>query len=266
MAKLTATASKVITKAAGRKATVVAPAFPLRLKGQQKWFKKYWAAKVNRKSMASYVDVVSVNLYPAGEPGTGSVHEAARLSRRRPCPRPLARSPMWNTEINYGLLGGATAKTISDAKQAAFVARTLLLNAASAIRRVYWYSWAQGPIANTHLVQDDRTTLTRGGRAWQLTAGWIAGTNMKKCVPAAKGKSKGLYTCIARVRPHGSSSLLLEAVGQGGEDQDSWIDDGLDRLERQCDRAHGAVHHQGRAVADPGDLAKLIDSASAVAS
>ena len=198
LASLTATASKAITKAAGRKATVVAPAFPLRLKGQQKWFKKYWASKVSRKGMASYVDVVSLNLYPLANQGPEASMKLLAFAKKS-LPKAARKLPVWNTEINFGLLGGATAKTAPDAKQAAFVARTLLLNAASPISRVYWYGWAQGPIANTHLVQDDRTTLTRAGRAWQLSAAWITGTSMKKCVAAAKGKSKGLYTCTARV-------------------------------------------------------------------
>ena len=198
MAQLTATASKTISRATKGKATVVAPAFPLRLKAQQKWFKKYWATKVSGKAMASYVDVVSLNLYPLASQGPEASMKLLALAQRT-LPKAARKKPVWNTEINFGLLGGATAKTVPDAKQAAFVSRTLLLNAASPIRRAYWYSWAQGPIANTHLVQDDRTTLTRGGRAWQLTAGWITGTNMKKCAAEAKGKSKGLYTCTARV-------------------------------------------------------------------
>lgn len=197
MARLTATASKAIANAVGRKATVVAPAFPLRLDGQRKWFKKYWAAKFDGKGMAGYVDVVSVNLYPLADQGPEASMKLLRFAKGA-LPKAARGKPMWNTEINYGLLGGATAKEISAAKQGAFVARTLLLNAASPIRRVYWYGWAQGAIANTHLVQDDRTTLTRAGRAWQVTRGWLAGTEMKKCTVTTKGRLAGLYTCTAR--------------------------------------------------------------------
>ena len=197
MARLTATASKQIKKQAGRKATVVAPAFPLRLKGQQKWYQSYWAQKVGGKSVASYVKVVSVNLYPLADQGPEASMKLLRFAKRV-LPRAARGKPIWNTEINYGLLGGDTAKKISDARQAAYVARTLALNAASPVRRVFWYAWALGPIANTHLVENDRTSLTRAGRAWSVARGWIVGTNMKKCSQASSGSMKGVYTCTAR--------------------------------------------------------------------
>ncbi|WP_167305924.1 GH39 family glycosyl hydrolase [Nocardioides euryhalodurans] len=198
MAKLTATASTRIKRAAGRRATVVAPAFPLRLKGQQGWYTKYWASKVGRKSVAAFVNVVAVNLYPEAKQAPEAQLQLLNIAKRQ-LPKAARKKPMWNTEINYGLLGGDTARRISAAKQASFVARTLLLNAASPIRRVYWYRWAVGPIANTHLVEDDRTTLTRAGRAWDTVHGWINRTDVKSCSQARRGKLKGVYTCTVRV-------------------------------------------------------------------
>lgn len=198
MAKLTSVAGKAITQAAGRKASVVAPAFPLRLEGQRTWYRKYWNAKVDGKGMAAYVDVVAANLYPLAPQAPEASMKLLRFAKGA-LPKAGRGLPMWNTEINYGLLGGATAKEISETKQAAFVARTLLLNAGSPIRRVYWYAWGQGSIANTHLVQDDRTTLTRAGRAWGEVRSWIAGTDVKGCQQTTKGSHQGLYTCTARV-------------------------------------------------------------------
>jgi hypothetical protein len=197
MAKLTATASKAITQVVGGGATIVAPSFPLRLESQQKWFKKYWAAKFNGKGMAGYVDVVSANLYPLSD----QAPEASMKLRsfvKQALPQAARGKPMWNTEINYGLRGGPPAKEIPAAKQAAYVGRTLLLNAANQVQRIYWYAWGQGAIANTHLVQDDRSTLTAAGKAWDVVRGWIVGTDMKGCAQTAKGALKGLYTCTAR--------------------------------------------------------------------
>ncbi|MFA6299376.1 MAG: hypothetical protein WC642_09420 [Nocardioides sp.] len=197
MASLTAAASKAINSAAGSSATIVAPSFPLRLASQQKWYGKYWAAKANGKGMASYVDVVAANLYPLSDQGP---EESIKLRAfvKRVLPTAARGKPMWNTEINYGLLGGPTAKPIPVAKQVAFVGRTMLLNAANDVQRMYWYGWAQGGIANTHLVEDDRSTLTAAGRAWDVARGWILGTDMKSCARTASGALKGLYTCTAR--------------------------------------------------------------------
>lgn len=199
MARLTATASKAITNAAGRKATVVAPSFPLRLGSQQKWYRKYWAATVNRKGMASFVDVVSANLYPLTDQGPEASMQLLRYAKRV-LPKGARGKPIWNTEINYGLVSGGamTTRKITAARQAAFVARTLLLNAGSPIRRVYWYAWNAGSFANTHLAEDDQTTLTQGGRAWQEVHGWLVGTDVKGCSKTSRGKLKGLYTCTAR--------------------------------------------------------------------
>lgn len=196
MAKLTATGSKAIAKGADgkRKPTVVAPAFALRLGSQQKWYKKYWAAKVGGKSVAAYVDVVSVNPYPLPDQGPEASLPLIRVAKAA-LPKAAKRKPMWNTEINYGLAQGGSgeSKDISAAKQAAFVGRTLLLNAGAGIRRVYWYTWG-GAIGNTRLVESDRVTLTRAGKAWQEVRTWLAGTDVKGC----NKSGKGVYTCTAR--------------------------------------------------------------------
>lgn len=198
MVKLTVTASRQITAALGRGATVVAPSFPLRLKSQQNWFRKYWAAKVGRKSVANYVDVVAANLYPAANQAPEAQLKLLGIAKRL-LPKPARRKALWNTEINYGLLGGARARQIPEAKQAAYVARTLALNAGSSVRRVYWYAWGIGSIANTHLVENDRSTLTRAGRTWGVVRGWLTGTNTTGCRRASVGKLRGLYTCTARM-------------------------------------------------------------------
>ena len=198
MVQLTATASVAITKVAGRGATVVAPSFPLRLASQQKWYRTYWSSKAGGKSVSSYVDVVSANLYPlADQPPEASMKLLAFA--RKALPAAARRKPVWNTEINYGLLGGVTAKEIPEARQAAYVARTLVLNAANKVGRMFWYSWRVGPIANTHLVEEgDGTTLTSAGHAWDVARGWIVGTDVTGCATTSKGKLKGLYTCTAR--------------------------------------------------------------------
>lgn len=197
MAQLTAETSRTITAAIGSAATVVAPGFPLRLEFQQDWFKKYWQATSGGNGMASYVDVVAVHLYPAADQAPEDSMKLLGFARRV-LPKAARSKPLWNTEINYGLLGGPTAKPIPDAKQAAFVARTLVLNAASSVRRMYWYSWGQGKIANTHLVKPNRTTLTPAGRAWNRVRGWLLGTSIGNCAQKRSGKLKGLYTCTAR--------------------------------------------------------------------
>lgn len=196
MAKLTATGSKQIKRYAGKKAKVVAPAFPLRLKSQRNWYAKYWASKFGGKNVSSYVNVVSANLYPLANQGPENSMKLMRFAKKA-LPKAARSKPMWNTEINYGLLGGPTATDIPAEQEAAFVARTIVLNAASPIKRMYWFKWGVGHIANTHLVDDDRKTLTRAGHTWNVVRSWVVKTNVKNCKVARKGRLKGMYTCTA---------------------------------------------------------------------
>ncbi|MGZ5399606.1 MAG: hypothetical protein ACXWDM_06290 [Nocardioides sp.] len=201
MARLTATAGTVITRIVGRRATVVAPSFPLRLTGQKTWFRKFWSTRVGGASVARHLDVVSVNAYPLDDEAPEDSMALIRFAKQA-LPQGARGKPVWNTEINYGLVSGASggdpAQKISNARQAAFVARTYLLNAASDVRRVYWYSWTVGKIANTHLVKANQTTLTPAGRAYQVVHDWLVGTNVSTCARARRGTLAGTYTCVAR--------------------------------------------------------------------
>lgn len=181
MARLTVTASRALRDVVGRRATVVAPSFPLRLRGQQQWFERYWSTRVAGAGMARYVDVTSVNPYPM--PDEGPEQSAALVRRARSAlPRAARVRPMWNTEINYGLIDGSTpAAEVPMSRQRAYVARTLLLSAGLGVERVYWYHWTIGPAANTHLVGEDDLTVTPAGRAWDTVRGWLLRTQFSTC-------------------------------------------------------------------------------------
>lgn len=199
MALLTATASQKITRVAGPGATVVGPSFPLRLGYQQAWFKAFWQQSIGGRNITRYVDAIAANFYPLEQAGPEAELPLIRVAEKS-LPKAGRRKPLWNTEINFGLKsgGGGTAKHISSAMQASYVARTLILNANSGIRRLYWYAWNVGEIANTHLKTDDGR-LTRAGRAWNVVSRWILGTSPGGCHQARSGRSEGLWTCVVRV-------------------------------------------------------------------
>ena len=198
MATLTATAAQAITSVAGSQATIVAPGFPLRLKSQRDWFHQYWAQKVGGNGMASYVDVVALHLYPSASQGPEASMSLLQQARAA-LPDAARKLPEWNTEVNYGLESGGSGSSdsISGSKQAAYVARTLLLNAGSPIRRMFWYAWNPGTPGNTDLTSDG-TTLTSAGKAWQQVHGWLLGTKTGSCAMIKSGKSKGVWTCTAK--------------------------------------------------------------------
>jgi hypothetical protein len=121
--------------------------------------------------------------------------------------------PIWNTEVNYGLqtglLAGHPADTIPASRQAAYVMRTYLLNAANGINRVFWYRYDMntlplsaggGTLGNTLLSDPaDHSRLTQAGQAYLLIQAWMEGT-----LQGSKGQgpcqtdSHGTYMCVVR--------------------------------------------------------------------
>lgn len=190
MARLTEIAGTIIRREVP-KATVVAPAFAMRLPSQQKYFEKFWAQQGHGIDLAGAVDVASANLYPQAEEPPEA--QLALLDQARSV---LAEQgldlPLWNTEINYGLQGGPEPPTIPEERQRAYLMRTYLLNAGAGVPRVYWYSWNIGRIANTYLTQEDLTTETLAGRSYDTVRTWLDGARVQECAP-----TDGVWECEA---------------------------------------------------------------------
>ncbi|MFA6299377.1 MAG: hypothetical protein WC642_09425 [Nocardioides sp.] len=188
MADLTVSASRAIREVVPR-ATVVAPSFALRLPEQQTYFADFWSLQSRGIDLASAVDAVAVHLYPPAEGPPEA--QAGLLERARGV---LATNdvslPVWNTEINFGVLGGPQPPPIPAERQRAFLMRTYLLDAGLGVRRVYWYRWDLQPIANTFLTKPDLTTPTPAGRAFSTIRGWLEGTQAQGC-----GQSAGVWEC-----------------------------------------------------------------------
>lgn len=193
MAQLTVTASRAIRQAVP-KATVVAPAFALRLPSQQRYFTDYWSLQSRTIDLTGAVDAVSVHLYPPAE-GLPEAQVGLLESARKVLGVQGVDLPVWNTEINFGLLGGPEPPTIPEERQRAFLMRTYLLNAGLGVERVYWYSWNIGRIANTYLTEEDLTTETPAGRSYDVVRDWLVGSRIEGC-----GKSKAdprVWECVA---------------------------------------------------------------------
>ena len=226
MAELTVSASRTIRRVVPR-ATVVAPAFALRLSSQQRDFAEFWSWQSRGIDLASAVDAVAVHLYPVAEDPPEA--QVALLEQARVVLAEHAVDlPVWNTEINFGLLGGPTPPAIPAERQRAFLMRAYLLNAGLGVQRVYWYRWDIQPIANTMLTASDLTTPTSAGRAFATIRDWLDGTRVSACAPSA-----GLWSCTARAgeetrtfwwRPKGKPvQIELEAPARAWTDADGEV-------------------------------------------
>lgn len=213
MAVLTRTARTVLKRWAPT-SKVVGPSFPVRLSTQRAWMSRYYGQHTGGHLVGTYFDIVSLNLYPlaAGQP-----EDSMRLLRtaRGILSSHGVHKPIWNTEINYGLTGtGAPAANIKSRKEAAYVSRTYVLNAANKVRRVFWYRWDAHRIGNTQMTYSNDSSLAPGGVAFGVVARWLVGGKVLGCSVSA-----GTYRCtvsystgLRRIYWNPSRSTSVRAV------------------------------------------------------
>ena len=200
MAQLTSAAYGVV-KSIDPGALVVGPAFATRLSWQRTYSGMFYGGRINGVPVWKRMDAISLNLYPtdAGTPETSM--KLLKAARHALALRGVPSSkPIWNTEINYGLAtgGSGASAAIGAEKQAAYVLRTYLLNAANGIKRVDWYVWDRPQLGNTKLMASAGTP-TLAGKAFNLAQAWMLGGKLvgasKTAKPCAKDRA-GTYTCV----------------------------------------------------------------------
>jgi len=174
-------------------AKVVAPSMVTRLRYELKGITAYFRQHVGGRPVWRYVDALAFSLYPMarydGRPGVPEdvLPMLAAVRSRLHATDVPSSTPLWDTEINYGLRSGSktltAAQPIPQVRQAAYVVRTYLLQASRGLQRIAWYryDWPQlptgGTIGNTLLTDpDDSTKVTAAGRAYALVRTWLHGT------------------------------------------------------------------------------------------
>jgi hypothetical protein len=183
-----------------------------RLPFEQTWMKNYFATKLHGTPVWRLYDVLALSLYPLAKYGSriGTpedtiklLHQVKKKLHRDGVP---ASKPIWNTEVNYGSDSGRGVPQLSSARQAAYVVRTYLLNAANGVKRVFWYRYDMkeisggGTLVNTLLSQPtDQTQVTAAGHAYLLMQKWMHGTLLgtRKHAPCPTD-SNGTYTCVVK--------------------------------------------------------------------
>ena len=193
MTELTKTAAKII-RGNDSAATVVAPAMATRLIGQRMGIRDFYSRRTGGFPMSHWVDVVSLQLYPG--PKERPEHSMDLLKAARSVlTSEGVHKPIWNTEINYGLQigGGGTAAKIATRRQAAYVARTYVLNAANGVKKVFWYAWDLQSLANTKLTYASGS-LTPAGTTYGVVRSWLLGSKISSC---SKDR-RGTYHCVAK--------------------------------------------------------------------
>jgi len=190
MARLSAVAGEIVHDEAPD-ALVVAPAVALRLEDQQRWMDRFWATKVSGSPVAESLDAVAVDPFPLED---GTPEDALDLLCRAEAilTDNGVDLPLWTNEINYGVPSGGGATDVQhypDEQQAAFVARTYLLQAALGLDRVYWLGWGSYPGMAVELERDG--TPTPAAQAYLAVRDWLAGRPRPVC-----RVDDGVHTCL----------------------------------------------------------------------
>lgn len=205
MGRLT-TAAYGVVKSLDPGALVIGPAFATRLSWQRTYLRTFYRQRIDGVPIWSRLDVISLNLYPKD---TGTPEKSMSQLRRSRSALSLGgvptSIPIWNTEINYGLAtgGSGASVTITSSRQAAYVLRTYLLNAANGIRRVHWYVWDKPELGNTKLALASTGSPTLAGRAFGLARAWMlqGGGRLvgatSTAAPCAKDRV-GTFTCVIK--------------------------------------------------------------------
>ena len=209
--------TRAALRSAGSSAQLLAPAMVTRLTSQRTYLRKFYEQRVNGKKVSAYVDALSFQLYPSA---TGAPESSMTLLRevRSILAKNKISKPIYNTEVNYGLVGGpqagAGAAKISTARQVGNVIRTFVLNAQNRIRGVYWYSWDLQRMSNTPMVLPDGVTLTAAGRAFGLSRDWLVGSRPTGCSVARNGVYSCTFTTSSETRRivwHPTKSVSVSA-------------------------------------------------------
>lgn len=198
-----AAAAKIIhTQAPG--ATVVSPAMVLRLAYERRWMDKFFAQKVGGTPIGKSFDAIGLDPYP---PETGTPEDSIALigKARRILAAHKVTRPLWNVEINYGVVGGnqPISHHSGPTKQASYVVRTYVLNAAARIKRVYWLGWDRFSSLDIQMVETDGVTPSAAGRAYKRVESWLAGQKAKPC---SRNRHSHVYTCP--LTEHGRTSWV----------------------------------------------------------
>jgi hypothetical protein len=191
LARLVVAAAKIIHRTSPS-AKVVSPAMVLRLPYQQRAMSRFFATRVGGLRVGHYVDAVGIDPYPVPD---GSPEDSAALIRmaHRIVAANRVRAPLWNLEINYGVAGGhVSVPAFTAAKQASYVVRTFLLNAAARVKRVYWLGWSRIGEVGIQMVQRNGVTRTAAGRAYATVERWMLGQRAPSC---ERRRGSHLYAC-----------------------------------------------------------------------
>ena len=171
---------------------VVAPSVNCDHSGQM-WLRRFFAA-----GGGSYADVLGAHFYVMPREPEAMVDEIERVQSLMHAYG--INKPLWNTEAGWG----PPSRFSSQDDEAAFVMRTLMLNAAAGIQRVYWYAWDNTNWVTLKLSDPSTGATRRGALAYTELNHWLVGAWIEEC----QAERSNSWSCLV-VKDNGERWLVL---------------------------------------------------------
>jgi hypothetical protein len=149
-----------------------------------------WLAKFLEAGGAKNADVVGYHFYISPKDPEASLDVIARVQQTMRA-NGAGSKPLWDTEFGYAIANKTPeerpewakhsiyARILSEDEASATVARTLVLNWAAGIQRVFWYAFDNGYMGMT---EPDGKTPKKNAHAYAVVQGWLEGAHLGACV------------------------------------------------------------------------------------
>lgn len=124
---------------------------------------------------ATYADVIGGHFYVMPHGPEAMVEEIEQVQSL--LHRFHVHKPLWNTEAGWG----PPSRFASEHEEAAFVVRTLLLNAAAGVERVYWYAWDNTNWVRLKLADPSTGAIRCAGLAYAELYHRLVGARVDEC-------------------------------------------------------------------------------------
>jgi hypothetical protein len=147
-----------------------------------------WLAKFLNAGGAK-ADVIGFHFYVSPEDPEASLKVIARIQNTMRA-NGAGSTPLWNTEFGYAVANKTSqerpewakhsiyARILAEDEASAFIARTLILNWAAGVQRVFWYAFDNAYMGMT---EPDGKTVKKPAHAYAVVEGWLEGARIGSC-------------------------------------------------------------------------------------
>lgn len=170
-----------------------------------------WLAKFLEAGGAKNVDVIGYHFYVSPKDPEASLDVIARVQEVMRA-NGAGNKPLWDTEFGYAVANKTPqerpewarhsiySRILSEDEASAILARTLILNWAAGVQRVFWYAFDNGYMGMT---EPDGKTTKKPAHAYAVVESWLEGARMGVCA----GHGGSLWDCNLTLK-NGKSAMV----------------------------------------------------------